>query len=411
MKKNIRIGLFGFGAVGQGLYDVLKKSEGLSASIEKICIKDPTKSRKLPSKYFTTEANEVLEDKSIDLIVELIDDAEAAYTIIKKALILGKSVVSANKKLLAYHQKELIQLQNEYGGSLLYEASSCGGIPIIRTLEEYYDNESLRQISGIFNGSSNYILSQISQKNVGYAAALAEAQEKGFAESDPTLDVGGYDTKYKLCILANHSFGLIVQPEEIFHAGIAHISSLDFKLAKQRKQHIKLVAHGYKLPNHRVALWVLPELIGADHPLYAVEEENNAVVVEGAFSDKQLFLGKGAGGHPTGSAVLSDISATTYDYKYGYKKLNFGTSKKLDNNLAIEVYLRYNSPKVLEHLPFLEVADEEAGRVIGTTTLEALLNAKQVLENDKAFIASTGKISPVKQQKVLTQFRKRVGVH
>src|SRR5690606_9927635 len=154
------------------------------------------------------DANAVLDDPEINTVVELIDDADAAFEIVARALRSGKNVVSANKKMIATHLKELVEIQNQHGTSLLYEGAVCGSIPIIRNLEEYYDNELLHSVSGIFNGSSNYILSKIFNENLAYETALRQAQDLGFAETDPTLDVGGFDPKFKLAIVASHAYGL-----------------------------------------------------------------------------------------------------------------------------------------------------------------------------------------------------------
>ncbi|NQV75388.1 MAG: homoserine dehydrogenase, partial [Bacteroidetes bacterium] len=204
MSKRLTIGLFGFGVVGQGLHDIISTKE-LNIEIRKIAIKNPDKVRSLPETLFTTNANIILNDPEINTIIELINDADAAYEIVTRALKSGKNVVSANKKMIAEHLDELVKLQQKYGTSLLYEGSVCGSIPIIRNLEEYYDNELLHSISGIFNGSSNFILSKIANEGLEYSEALKQAQDLGFAEKNPILDVGGYDPKYKLIIAAAHA--------------------------------------------------------------------------------------------------------------------------------------------------------------------------------------------------------------
>ena len=182
MRKEINIGMFGYGVVGQGLYDVLEKSAGVKAEIRKICVKDRRKKRRLPMHFFTFDKQDILEDNQVNLVVELINDADEAFQIVKAAMISGKSVVTANKKMIAEHLSELIDLQEETQTSLLYEGAVCGAIPIIRNLEEYYDNEWLHSVRGIFNGSTNYILTRMYNNGLDYEVALKEAQEKGFAE-------------------------------------------------------------------------------------------------------------------------------------------------------------------------------------------------------------------------------------
>lgn len=394
MTKIKKIGLFGFGCVGQGLYDVLANSRGIKAGIEKICVKDRTKKRKLPADYFTFDKDEVLNNPEIDLIVELIDNADEAFEIVATALKQGKNVVTANKKMVAQHLEELVELQNQHKVSLLYEASCCGSIPIIRTLEEYYDNELLYAVSGIFNGSSNYILSKIFNENLDYDLALKQAQDLGFAESDPTLDVGGFDPKYKLTIIAAHAFGLFLNPDDIFNIGIQNLSKHDIQYAREKDYKIKLVPHVSKVDEATVTLFVMPQFIKKNHPLYNVENENNGVIVEAAFSEKQFFSGKGAGGYPTGSAVLSDISALTYDYKYEYKKHLQHIEVNSTNNIEVEVYLRYTHKELLKTLPFESISEKFVARdfkyVIGFVRLDTLLQNVDLIRRSDAFLVSTG---------------------
>ncbi len=392
MSKKVKIGLFGFGCVGQGLYDVLENSKGFSAEIVKIAVKDRNKQRSLPAHYFTYDKNDILTNPEINLVVELIDDAEEAYHIVTAALKSGKNVVTANKKLLAEHLEELVQLQEKYNASLLYEASACGSIPIVRTLEEYYDNELLHGVAGIFNGSSNYILSKVINENLDYNTALKNAQDLGFAESDPTLDVGGYDALYKLVILAAHSYGVFINPNEVFNYGIQHLTEQDIAYAKANQLKIKLVAKAQKVTDEEITLFVLPQLVPATDQLYTVENEYNGVTVEAAFSDQQLFIGKGAGGHPTGSAVLSDISANSYGYKYEYKKYHQPIRYTYSKEVALEVYLRYDPEKLPNFIHFEAIKERGSNYIIGTIELQTLINSKEALEKAGAFIAATGSI-------------------
>ena len=351
--RHLRLGLFGFGCVGQGLYHVLDETPGIKAEIKKICVKDKNKKRLLPEALFTFEKTEILNDPEIDVVVELIDDADAAFEIVKTALQKGKAVVTANKKMLAEHLDEIYKLQQQYGKPVLYEGSVCGSIPIIRNLEEYYDNDLLTGIEGIFNGSTNYILTKVFEEKKSYTEALQQAQALGFAESDPSLDVKGFDPKFKLAIAITHTFGLFVKPEEIINIGIDRISELDLKFAYDNHYAIKLVARAFKIQN-RVYGFVAPQFIESSHPLYAVRNEYNAVQLESAFAEKQLFVGKGAGSYPTGSAVLSDISALTYDYKYEYKKLHQLTNLKFSNELLVEAFVSFDKGTKISLSDFAE---------------------------------------------------------
>ncbi|HEY3429700.1 MAG TPA: homoserine dehydrogenase, partial [Cyclobacteriaceae bacterium] len=312
MKKNLKLGVFGFGCVGQGLYHVLEETHGIKAEIKKICVKDRNKQRILSRDVFTFEADDILKDPEIDVVVELIDDADAAYAIVKSALQNGKHVVTANKKMLAENLEEIYDLQQQYDRSVLYEGAVCGSIPILRNLEEYYDNDLLTGIEGIFNGSTNYILTKVFEEKKSYIEALKQAQDLGFAESNPALDVQGYDPKFKLVIAIAHAFGVFVKPEDVLNIGIDKISDLDLQFARENGYSIKLIARAVKSEGKIFGL-VAPQFVLNENPLTAIRHEYNAVQVQGAFSDKQLFIGKGAGSYATGSAVLSDISALSYN--------------------------------------------------------------------------------------------------
>lgn len=339
--KHLKLGLFGFGCVGQGLYHVLEETPGIKAEIKKICVKTKNKLRPLREDLFTFNKEEILSDPDIDVVVELIDDADAAFEIVKAALQNGKAVVTANKKMLAEHLAEIYQLQLQYGKAVLYEGSVCGSIPIIRNLEEYYDNDLLTGIEGIFNGSTNYILTKVFEEKKSYNDSLAKAQELGFAESDPRLDVQGYDAKYKLVVAIVHTFGVFVKPEDVINIGIDRISDLDLKFARDNGYGIKLIARAFK-KDKRVFAFVAPQFIESTHPLYAVRNEYNAVQVQSAFAEQQLFVGKGAGSYPTGSAVLSDVSALTYDYQYEYKKLHQLHDLKFSNSLSVDAFVSFD---------------------------------------------------------------------
>lgn len=382
--------MFGFGVVGQGLYDIIKTKD-LNLEIKKFVIKNPDKKRSLPAELFTTDANAILEDPEINTVVELIDDADAAFEITKRALSTGKNVVSANKKMIATHLEELVEIQHQYGTSLLYEGAVCGSIPIIRNLEEYYDNELLHSVSGIFNGSSNYILSKIFNEDQSYDVALKKAQDLGFAETDPTLDVGGFDPKFKLAIVASHAYGLYINPDEILNLGIDTLGDSDIRYAREKDYKIKLIPLAKEVDNHQVVLYVLPKFIKKSNILYNVENEYNGVLVKAAFADEQFFLGKGAGGHPTGSAVLSDITALRYDYRYEYKKHLDAQQVEYTKDYKISVYFRYDDEDVLENINFINISErfysENHKYVIGTINIQEIIDKRAVIHQKGNFIA------------------------
>jgi len=384
-RKQLNIGLFGFGCVGLGLYEVLQKTPALKANIKNICVKDKDKKRAIGAENFTFDKDALLNDPEINVIVELIDDADAAFEIVSAALKKGKAVVSANKKMVAEHFLELLELQREYNVPLLYEAAACASMPIIRNLEEYYDNDLLESIEGIVNGSTNYILTKTFSENLSYEAALKEAQEKGFAESNPILDTGGYDAKYKLQILLAHAFGYIARPEELYNIGIDNIGELELKYAKEKGLKIKLVVQAYKGTDGSIAAFVLPKFVTPDDRLYNVDDVFNGVITKTSFADTHFFVGRGAGSYPTASAVLSDISALSYDYKYEYKKIYREENLFLTNDVILKVLLRHTKDNAEDLKLYFNTVEEaytnhDSGYVTGNISLA---NLKKIQEQSK----------------------------
>ncbi|OFX26697.1 MAG: homoserine dehydrogenase, partial [Bacteroidetes bacterium GWA2_31_9b] len=311
--------------------------------------------------------------------------------IVKRCLENGKSVVSGNKKMLAHHLDELILLQEKTNTSLLYDASACGSIPIIRNIEEYYDNDLLKSVTGILNGSSNYILSKIFNEGLEYHTALKQAQELGFAESNPSLDVDGFDSLYKLVIIATHALGTYVEPEKVFNYGISNISADDIQYAREKNLKIKLVAQVLKLDSESFTMFVIPRLVKPSKYIYNVEDEYNGVVIQGEFYDKQFMVGKGAGGYPTGSAVLSDITARSHNYKYEYKKQKYFKQLEYTTNHELEIYLRYNNIVDFSYFDFENISEKYSSQnsnyVVGKIKLSNLLKIKSILPKLDVFLA------------------------
>ena len=387
----LNIGLFGFGTVGRGLYDVLEETHLKEARIKRVCVRDINKERGVKAD-FTDNPDEIFNDPEINLVVELIDNAEASYHIVKRALESGIPEVTGNKKMLAYHLEEFIEIQREKQVPLLYDASACGSIPVIRNLEEYYDNDLLVSVKGILNGSSNFILSKIFNENMSYPAALKLAQDLGFAESDPSLDIDGFDSLFKLIIITVHAFGRYVSPEKIFVYGISRMNDDDIRFATEKKRRIKLVAHVEKLADGRMIMSVMPHLISRDKYIYSVEDEFNGVVIKGKFYYKQFMFGRGAGGYPTGSAVLSDIMACHYNYKYEYKKLNAEVVPDYTDDFVFRIYLRYKSKEDLALFKFLKVREsyisDTSSYVVGDVRLSDLYAIKDEIRNRNIFVAA-----------------------
>jgi homoserine dehydrogenase len=374
--KSLRIGLFGFGVVGESLYKVLLEKKNLNASISKICIKHPQKKRNAPSELFTTNPDALLDDPEINVIVELIDHAGDSFRIVRKALKNKKAVVSANKKMIAENLPALLSLQSEHNSPLLYEAACCASIPVIRNLEEYYDNELLQDISGIVNGSTNYILTKIAKDKIDFKTALKQAQQEGFAESDPTLDLEGHDAANKLSLLLLHAYGIIQHPATIPLCGIQKLKAADFTFAKEKGFEIKLVARALKLPNHTVTAFVLPQFINNDNRLYQVHAENNGLTIESSLADKQFFFGKGAGGFPTAAAVLSDLSALRYNYKYEYKKRTYPIVSPCTTDVFLNIYLSFEAGTIIPDSLFRNIQLRNLSNthcyIIGTVQLSRL---------------------------------------
>lgn len=389
--KQINIGLFGFGTVGKGLYDVLKKIQPENVSIVKVCVRNVAKhSPEAPELKFTSNADDIFSDTRINFIVELINDAEAAYGIVKRALQAKIPVVSGNKKMLARHIQEMIQLQRDNDTALLYDASACGSIPVIRNLEEYYDNDLLISVKGILNGSSNFILSKIFNEGMNYAEALKLAQDLGFAESDTTLDIGGWDSLFKLIIITIHAFGVYVEPEQIFTFGIGNMNEHDIQFAHEKRRRVKLVGWAEKVDEDKLVLSVMPHLLSKQKYIYSVEDEFNGVVIKGLFYYKQFMFGQGAGGFPTGSAVLSDITAQLYDYRYQYKKLQSQHQLHFTNDYKVRIYYRYDSPATLNLLEFSTIHEsyysDTYKYVVGDIELSQLQAQAQSLRESNVFV-------------------------
>lgn len=394
--KKLVLGLFGFGVVGEGLYSVLGKTPSLNAIVKKVCIKNISKKRNALEELFTDDASVLLNDPEINIIVEMIDDADAAYKINTTALKNGKHVVSASKKMIAEHLPELLKLQKQTNCSFLYEAACCASIPVIRNLEEYYDNDLLHSISAIVNGSTNFILTRIFEDNLPYKDALLLAQQLGFAESNPKLDVEGFDAINKWTFLLTHAYGVIPKKDELVFTGIQSITADDAVVAAKKDCVIKLEAYAKKLRNGKVAAFVLPRFVKNDDLLAFVRDEYNGVVVESSFADKQFFYGKGAGSYATASAVLSDISALRYDYKYEYKKLYQQQPGVLTTDFYVKVYVAFSDWKNVPKEEFESIeewhSNDHNNYLVGIIHFDKLQKDKWWKENDISLILTADPI-------------------
>ncbi len=385
MENKIKVGLFGFGCVGKGLYDIIADDNNHPVEIVKICVKDKSKVRLISASSFTFLKEEILEDDAIDVVVEAINNAEEALDIVSQSLKKGKMVVSASKQMIANNLEFLLELQKLYGGTLLYEASSCGSIPIISLLENYFSQEKIFEVSGIFNGSSNYILSKITREDLSYSEALRLAQDLGFAEQDPVMDVGGFDAAHKLCIISKHIFGSFLLPEHIFTQGIQCLSSADFSVAKENGFKIKLIASAGLTAEGNLKAFVLPTFVPSTHELFDIEDEYNAVVLETQYAGRQTLKGKGAGGSPTGSAMFADIMQVRKGIHYTYPKSKTNSRSLLPNRTTFPVYLRYKQELDLDefNLKDLKILSQLNGEVVATAVIQVEEGNEKIFNTDK----------------------------
>ena len=391
---NLRIGLFGLGTVGQGFLRVISIARNAHAEIARICVRNLAKPRNIyvDPKLLTTNADDILSYSSINLIVEVIDNAEASYRIVKTALERGIPVVSGNKAMIARHLPELIEIQRSTGAAFLYDASSCGSIPVIRNLEEYYDNDLLLEVKGILNGSSNYILSRVFDHGQSYADALASAQALGFAEADPSFDILGYDSLFKLVIITVHALGVYVNPDQVLCHGIAAISDFDIAYAREKGWKIKLVAQVVKVSDDKFTMFVMPEFVSPSKYIYSVDDEYNGVVIRGECYDRQFMFGKGAGALPTASSILSDVMARRHDYRYEYKKMSYIGRPDYTTDVELQVYLRFTDPAVVDAIGFAAIDERytsaTASYVIGRVSAERLRAAADLLKRPDLFLCN-----------------------
>ena len=392
--KTVNIGLIGFGTVGKGIYTVVGNSKNANARIKKICVADVNKDRgkefESVHSLLTDNYLEILDDPDISLIVEVINDAESAFNIVTESLKRRIPVVSGNKVMIARNLPTLLSLQREYNTALLYDASSCGSIPVIRNLEEYYDNDLLLEVKGILNGSSNYILSRVFDHGEEYEHALSKAIKSGFAESDPTFDIEGFDSLYKLIIITVHALGVYVKPEDIFIFGISKIKNFDINWAREKRGKIKLVAQVVKFAEEKFTMFVMPELVEKSRYIYGVDDEYNGVVIRGEGYDRQFMFGKGAGGFPTASSILSDIMAIKRNYRYAYKKMSYIDTPEYTMDVSLKVYIRYKTTDVIRLLPFDHISEnyvsDTENYVIGEIKLDNLFQSKDILGEKDVFI-------------------------
>lgn len=313
--EKVKIAMLGYGTVGRGIQqilninqEILKSRAGKEIELAKILVRESRKQEpdKKNNPLFVTTLKEILEDPEIMIVIEVMGGEEPATEYMLQSLKAGKHVVTANKLAIAVRGREMIALAREKGLKFLCEASVGGGIPIIRQLKESLNANEILSIMGIVNGTTNYILSKMTQEGKSYEEALKEAQEKGFAESDPTSDVGGYDAVYKLAILSSLAFSGTIDYREIYREGIEKISSEDICYADRFGYVVKLLAIAKK-EGEFISARVHPAMIAKDHPMASINDSYNGIFVTGNAVEDIMISGRGAGAFPTSSAVLSDV--------------------------------------------------------------------------------------------------------
>jgi homoserine dehydrogenase len=325
--KVVRVGVLGCGNVGAALIALvgeqaaaIEARTGIRLQIAKVAVRNLSRERdvELPEAMLTRDATSVVQDPGIDVVVEVIGGIEPARELIVTALKHDKPVVTANKELLANVGAELFAAAEASGCDLLFEAAVAGGIPLVRSLRESLAGEPIRRVLGIVNGTTNFILSKMSEEGTDYADALSEAQRLGFAERDPTADVEGYDAGAKAAIIASIAFGVRVVAGDVYHEGISRITPGDIGVAHRLGYVVKLLAIAERDPDSgEVSVRVHPAMVPASHPLASVRESFNAVFVEGDAVGQLMFYGRGAGGRPTASAVLGDLIDAAVNLRKG----------------------------------------------------------------------------------------------
>lgn len=327
------IAILGFGTVGSGVYEVIKENNALlkQKTGEDIAVKKILDIREFAGSEWESlvvhDIKEIIEDDDIDVVVETMGGTSPAFEFVRDALISGKHVTTSNKALVAAHGTELLKIAREKNVNFFFEASVGGGIPIIRTITESYAGEHFKEITGILNGTTNYILTKMDVEGEDFEKALSTAQELGYAERNPEADVEGYDTCRKIAILASLATGKEVNFEEIHTEGITKIDTTDFEYAKHMKLSIKLFGDS-KFEDGKVFAFVAPVMVERDHPLYMVNDVFNGIMVEGNMLGKSMLYGSGAGKLPTASAVVADIVAITKNKDKNVATFGWGDEKQ-----------------------------------------------------------------------------------
>ncbi|SIO06366.1 homoserine dehydrogenase [Carnobacterium alterfunditum] len=412
MEKQLQIGILGFGTVGSGVLRILKHHEpklnqmtGVSLKVKKVLVRDILKNRGTIADgiELTLDADEIVNDPEIDIIVEVMGSIDQAKKYIEKALIAGKHVVTANKDLMALHGNELVALAKENRCDLYYEASVAGGIPILRTIVDSLASDEIQKVFGIVNGTTNFILSKMTNEGKSYDQALKEAQELGFAESDPTNDVDGIDAARKMVILTRLAFGMNVEVDQIETKGIRDLQQEDIEIADKLGYKIKLIGSAIQIKN-KVSVDVGPILVPINHPLASVQNENNAIFVVGAAVGETMYYGPGAGELPTANSVVSDVITVA-------KNIRLGTSGNVFSSYQHETKLARDTEVNNKYYIAIEMQDK-TGQFLALTKLFSQFDIgfdqiiQQPLSSDMAkVVIVTHKINKAQQKEMVSALK------
>lgn len=345
--KKVKVAIMGMGTVGGGTYEILTENRAHIArtqnlQIEVIKVLDRDRERvcsRVPENVFTDRIDDVAESDA-DIVVETMGGVEPAKTFIRKVLEKGKTVVTANKELISKFWYELEPIAKAHGAGLYFEASCVGGVPVIRTLTQSMQGDRICELYGIINGTTNYILTKMTEEGLSYETALREAQQLGYAEFNPTADVDGFDAMYKLSILSSLAFHTTVPYGSIYREGITRITEEDIRTAKSLGYVIKLLAIGRRQGN-KIEARVHPTFVPVSHPLASVRGAFNAVLLTGDFVDDVMLYGRGAGARPTGSAIVSDIVFAANRTKHVYTDFGIAETASPDTEIVSDFSAKY----------------------------------------------------------------------
>lgn len=411
--KPIKVGLLGLGTVGTGVVRIvenhqedLKNQVGSAIEIEKIVVSNVNKQRNVAvaASKLTDDAWEVIRHPEIDVIIEVMGGTTTTKEYIVEALKLGKHVVTANKDLMALYGGELLEIAQQHGCDIYYEASVAGGIPILRTLVDGFSSDRITKIMGIVNGTTNYILSKMTQEGVSYADVLKEAQELGYAEADPTSDVEGLDAARKMTILARLGFHTNVDLQDVSVQGISKVTKEDIQYAKRLGYQLKLLGIA-ECDENQISVSVQPTMVQNSHPIASVNGVFNAVLVTGEAVGETMFYGAGAGELPTATSVVADLVAVS-------KNMKLGISGKRVNSAFKQTALKTDEQICSKYFLLLEVADR-AGVLAQITqelakyeiSLESVIQQANPGANTAEIIVITHDASKAAMHKLLDSFK------